>query len=479
MGDLDSELAQLEAAFEKDPTGSYQSHLNGVLSLVDESTPIDTRLRVLKIAMAVQVQQCSWRDAVQASQQIVLIYRNIKEESLLLPALTYQAKLMARAGLVTEAETAFTEVLFKLKSAGGPPLVAHLLTMADFALFHGSPLRAFGFLRDASNLDPASDRIKLDLANCLDLLRRCDEAAKVRQISGPLAIQARWEQAKSFERRWLWSDCLALIESTLPLLGQGLNPEECLDWKTKWIGLKGQVLQPLGRQVEAETALIEIYQELMQVRGIQSLDSATAAANLARLWQHQKRLQEAEQGFAYAHSIFHQQLGEVHRLTQGLCDRIIECTVERKDYSKAEFLVIEAMKARSKFLGDHHPLVAHSLNMLGRLWLEQRRFDEAKAAIKQALDIYERYPSTGDFQVLLAQYAMGAALQGCYQYYEAESYYQNALQLFEDYYPGNHALLPQVLKNYGWLLRQTGRDKAAADKFAKADKILAGTLGQI
>lgn len=476
MGDLDSELGQLEAALQSDPSSITQMQLNGVLSLVEEDTPVDTRLRALKAVLAFQVQNGSWRDAVQASQQIVMIYRSIKEESLLLPALTYQGKLMARAGMVNEAETAFTEVLFKLKAAGGPPLLAHLLVMSDFALFHGSPQRAFQFLRDASALEPGSDRLKLDMANCLDMLRRHEEASKARQINGPLAFQARWEQAKSFERRALWNDCLSLIESTLPLLGPGLTPEECLDWKAKWIGLKGQVLQPLGRLVEAETAQIEIYQELMQVRGIQSLDTATSAANLARLWQHQKRLQEAEQGFVYAHSIYYQQLGEAHQLTQGLCDRIIECSVERKDYGKAEYLVIETMKSRSKHLGDQHPLVGHSLNMLGRLWLEQRRFDEAKAALKQALDIYERYPSTGDFQVLLAQYGMGAALQGCYQYHEAESYYQTTLQLFESYYPPNHALLPHVLKNYGWLLRQTGRDKAATEKFAKAEKILTGQL---
>jgi tetratricopeptide (TPR) repeat protein len=290
VGDLDSELGQLEAALQSDPSSVTQMQLDGVMSLVDEDTPVDTRLRMLKAVLAFQVQIGAWRDAVQASQQIVMIYRSIKEESLLLPALTYQGKLMARAGMVNEAETAFTEVLFKLKAAGGQPLLAHLLVMADFALFHGSPQRAFQFLRDASALEPGSDRLKLDMANCLDMLRRHDEASKARQISGQLAFQARWEQAKSFERRSLWNDCLGLIESTLPLLGPGLTPDELLDWKAKWIGLKGQVLQPLGRLVEAETAQIEIYQELMQVRGIQSLDTATSAANLARLWQHQKAL---------------------------------------------------------------------------------------------------------------------------------------------------------------------------------------------
>jgi len=43
---------------------------------------------------------------------------------------------------------------------------------------------------------------------------------------------------------------------------------------------------------------------------------------------------------------------------------------------------------------------------------------------------------------------------GAYKFYEAEEHYRQVIQELEQYYGESHFLLPHVLRNLGWLLRQ-------------------------
>lgn len=477
--EFDLQLDSLEKAHKDGQTREFQIQMTSLLDIIESEADTPEQVRFFTLCRDFHIHHGQWSAAYLSAQKVCKVVRNLKDDEQLQGQLRLLAQLAVRAGQPTEAETALSEMMFKLKSSNSPLLLSHLVLMADFALFCGSPQRAHNFMSEACSLEPTNCRLRLDLANILDRLHRYDEAAQIRnslQMQAP--FESRYEQVKSLERRSLWGQALTELEplvSQLVSLPQTTPASEAL--KYDCLELKAQLLIATDQGSEAEVLMVSLYQDLMGKEGMQSLRSARAAANLARYWQSTDRIAEAEQGFAYAHSVFHQQLGETHHKTQVLCDRIIECAIARKDFGKAQHLTTEAMKARSRDWGLKHPLVANSLNMLGRIWLEQRQFDDARDVLFQAKAIYDQYPNTGDFNLVLVHYGIGAALQGCYKYYEAEEYYQKALEVLENYYPPTHRILPLILKNYGWLLRQTGRDKAATDKFSKAEKLLsAGNL---
>ena len=62
-------------------------------------------------------------------------------------------------------------------------------------------------------------------------------------------------------------------------------------------------------------------------------------------------------------------------------------------------------------------------------------------------------------------------MQGAYKYYEAEEHYRQVMAAVEQYYGDSHYLLPHILRNLGWLLRQTGRDRQAAECLKRAEEL--------
>jgi tetratricopeptide (TPR) repeat protein len=77
------------------------------------------------------------------------------------------------------------------------------------------------------------------------------------------------------------------------------------------------------------------------------------------------------------------------------------------DRASAESLFRTAMDIHRKALGEHHPLVAVTLNNLSRLLREQGRYEDAAAALQGALNIAR--PALGNEHQLIAIYTLNLA----------------------------------------------------------------------
>ena len=82
-------------------------------------------------------------------------------------------------------------------------------------------------------------------------------------------------------------------------------------------------------------------------------------------------------------------------------------TAARGDYPAAESMFRQVLETHRKAMGDKHPILATTLNNLSRVLLEQKRTDEAAAALQDALDIARA--ALGSDHQLVAIYTINLA----------------------------------------------------------------------
>ncbi|CAN0251141.1 unnamed protein product, partial [Phaeothamnion confervicola] len=340
--------------------------------------------------------QHRWAPALDALTKALLPLRKTAapQDPQLATVLHQLGALIAYTGKASDAEPALMECLNVSRKVVNPrQLSAYLCVLADFYLFHRAFQRAAGHLQEAAGIliqnfgpaDPQGCHVQLAMGDVWDRIDRVSQAIQLRDalqqsVAGnpALSFEVAYRRALAHKKRREWAPCLEILQACLAMTGEQDARRVLIQ------GEIGNALLGLTRFGEAEGSMVQGYQLAMGIFGPEHPQTAVCAADLARLWQSQGRIQEAEPGYQFAHSVLFQKLGEGHPLTLTLCDRLIECCMQRKDFMRAQLLTIETMKDRSRIYGDTHPLVAESLSLLGRVWLQQRKFGEAADALTQA-----------------------------------------------------------------------------------------------
>jgi tetratricopeptide (TPR) repeat protein len=105
---------------------------------------------------------------------------------------------------------------------------------------------------------------------------------------------------------------------------------------------------------------------------------------------------------------------------------------------------------------------AQTLENLGTLYFDQRKYDEAGALFKQAVTVEEQSLGPEHPNVARALGKVGRADFARGYYAEAESPYKRALGILEKSSPPDYRALIEALANYAWVLEKTKR-KAEAE----------------
>ena len=128
--------------------------------------------------------------------------------------------------------------------------------------------------------------------------------------------------------------------------------------------------------------------------------------------------------------------------------------------SEAEKMLKAALDVAEKF-GSKDPRLAVSLNNLARLYLSQRRYEEAEDLCSRALAIAEgeRGPGHPDVAVSLNNLAAVYREQGRYD--QAEPLYKEALAIWDKAGVASPLGLATTLENYATLLRKMSRHAEA------------------
>ena len=138
--------------------------------------------------------------------------------------------------------------------------------------------------------------------------------------------------------------------------------------------------------------------------------------------------------------------------------------------SEAEKMLKAALDVAKEF-GSQDPRLAVSLNNLARLYLGQRRYEEAEDLCSRALAIAEgeRGPGHPDVAVSLNNLAAVYREQGRYD--QAEPLYKEALAIWDKAGVASPLGLATTLENYATLLRKMSRH-AEADAMERRAKDL-------
>jgi tetratricopeptide (TPR) repeat protein len=143
--------------------------------------------------------------------------------------------------------------------------------------------------------------------------------------------------------------------------------------------------------------------------------------------------------------------------------------------SDAETLYRHALKFLEENVGKEQSSLARIHNRLGELAFKQNKYDEAEASFVKALTMYETiYQKSGkpgpDVAVALGNLAM-LYLKQEKNYDQAQSYFRQALSIFQK---ADWKAQPQVadaLENYSLLLKKTGDETQAAEMAKRAQEI--------
>jgi len=134
----------------------------------------------------------------------------------------------------------------------------------------------------------------------------------------------------------------------------------------------------------------------------------------------------------------------------------------QNNFSDAELFYRHALRIWEKAPGAHSPDFAQTLENLGALYLDQRKYDEAGALFERAVTIKVQLlgPEHPSVAKGLSKVAIADLVRGYYT--EAESPCRRSLDILEKSWPRDYPALIDALKNYAWLLEKTKR-KAEAE----------------
>jgi serine/threonine protein kinase/lipopolysaccharide biosynthesis regulator YciM len=166
-----------------------------------------------------------------------------------------------------------------------------------------------------------------------------------------------------------------------------------------------------------------LYQEILQVQTVQlGADhpyTLISKNNLAGAYKDQGKYDRAEPLFQEAVNGARTKLGLTHPWTQGFMNNLADCYTQMKEPAKGEPLLRELAAAIKEKAGAESRAYAVQLAALGTNLLQQSRFTDAEAVLRECLAIREK-EQPDDWSTFNAKSMLGASLVGQKHYAAAE-----------------------------------------------------------
>lgn len=284
--------------------------------------------------------------------------------------------------------------------------------------------------------------------------------------------------ARLYRDQYQHEEATRHFEEAIRIREEKLGPQDSITANSKRSLARLYLI--LGEYDKAE----ELYVSALKIhRYNQSKDNTATAARevanssygLAWLYHLEGRYDETQVLYEEALKMDSDQFGQESLFTAQCLNSLGALYRDRRDFKKAEDLMLQALTIRKKVLeiptpGDkqelRHPDMAQSLNDLGGLYRSQKRYKEAEEFIQQALTIRRavlRWPNGPDSHPDIAQSLSNLA--GLYssqkRYDEAEPLYLRALEIDEKTLGHNHPYTAHILSNLAELyFNQGSYDKA-------------------
>jgi len=238
----------------------------------------------------------------------------------------------------------------------------------------------------------------------------------------------------------------------------------------------GTLLRVEGRMAEAESVLLDCIRRAEALEpagsGKSSVEWAHAAGSLGAVYLALQQLHKAEAFALQAHTIFNQRLdaGDPERVTNGTLLGTIY--LEQARYEEAEALLRATLEHADK------RLAAVTFNQLAVMALRRGRLEEAESLALQAseMDRLEAAPSGQMAAAITGNLAKIRLLQK--RYVEAEQNYREALAISETALGKEHPETAKAYLNLAAFYQIRGRDRGAEQLYRHAIEILEPLYGK-
>ncbi|KAH7134383.1 hypothetical protein EDB81DRAFT_844943 [Dactylonectria macrodidyma] len=137
-------------------------------------------------------------------------------------------------------------------------------------------------------------------------------------------------------------------------------------------------------------------------------------------------------------------------------------------FQEAEEMYERALEGTEEVLGPDHTSTLDTVHNLGNLYLDQGKFKRAEEMYERALEGHEKALGRHHISTLSTVHSLGSLYRGQGKLKEAEEMYERALEGYEKALGLHHILTLMTVHNLGNLYRDQGKFKEAEEMYERA-----------
>jgi tetratricopeptide (TPR) repeat protein len=245
-----------------------------------------------------------------------------------------------------------------------------------------------------------------------------------------------------------------------------------------WSYELARLYQHSNRFEEAEQLLRQVVEWQAASHGEDGPQTAVALGNLAVLLQHSGALAEAETLMVRALAIDEASFDSNHLRVARSLNNLAQLLIDTNRFAEAEPLMRRALAiTEAHYYSNDNPTIAIVLHNLGQLLKATKRMSEAEPLMRRALAIEEASYGSSHPNVARALNNLAMLLQATHRLTEAEPLMRRALAIEEASYGSSHPNVARALNNLAMLLQAANRLPEAEPLSRRALEVCRAALG--
>ncbi len=192
------------------------------------------------------------------------------------------------------------------------------------------------------------------------------------------------------------------------------------------------LLRQMGDPEAAETLYLDLLERTRRAHGRESLDAAQIQNNLAYLMKTRGDFRGAEQHYREAMAIQDRLLERIHPWAIQIRLNLASVLYSLEEFEETELLLREVVEIRKELHPEGHRQIGTSLVIgLGRFLMQQEKYAEAEAVLREGLAIYQTALGPDNSNTLIARGSLASCLFALGKTAEADWLVANSLDNLE------------------------------------------------
>jgi tetratricopeptide (TPR) repeat protein len=236
-------------------------------------------------------------------------------------------------------------------------------------------------------------------------------------------------------------------------------------------------LADVGAQRELQDLTLKFEGLLGEIRDIDQPEMAASLGRLGCLYFAQGNYSKAEPLLLKALKMRKKQFGDYHPDTAMSMNDLAALYKSQGRYKSAEQLYLEALKIINEQLGDRHLSTSTSMNNLALLYVSQGRYESAEPLFLESLEIRKEQLGDRHLSTATSMNNLGGLYESQGRYELAEPLYLEALEITKEQLGDRHPSTATSMNNLGGLYESQGRYELAEPLYLEALEIRKEQLG--